>query len=79
MSSIIMSSIISPNLASLPESDVRLVVEAECSCCGPIPASTMPGLQSVQAAVRHSAETGHVVILNGTVDRPEFEERDASK
>ena len=74
-----MSLSISPNLSNLSECDVRLVVEAECSCCGPIQESTTPGLQSVQAAVRHSAETGHVVILNGTVDRPEFDERDASR
>ena len=73
-----MSLSISPNLANLSECGVRLVVEAECSCCGPIEGSTTPGLQSVQAAVRHSAETGHVVILNGTVDRPELEEREAS-
>ena len=72
-----MSLRISPNLANLSECDVRLVVEVECSCCGPIQGSTTSGLQSVQAAVRHSAETGHVVILNGTVDRPELEERDA--
>lgn len=74
-----MSLRISPNLANLSECDVRLVVEAECSCCGSIHGNTTPGLESVQAAVRHSAETGHVVILNGTVDRPELEEHDASK
>jgi hypothetical protein len=68
---------VSPNLSNLSECDVRLVVEAECSCCGPIHGSATPGLQSVQAAMRHSAETGHVVILNGTVDRPELEEQDA--
>jgi hypothetical protein len=58
-----MSLTISSNLANLSECDVRLVVEAECSSCGPMQGSTTPGLKSVHAAVRHSGETGHVVIL----------------
>jgi hypothetical protein len=69
-----MSLSISPNLANLSECDVRLVVEAQCTCCGPIHGDTTPGLESVQAAARHTAETGHVVILNGTVDRPEIDD-----
>jgi len=74
-----MSLTISSNLANLSECDVRLVVEAECSCCGPIHGNATPGMESVHAAAMHTAETGHVVILNGTVDRPELEERDASE
>ena len=58
-----MSLTISSNLANLSECDVRFVEEAECSSCVAIVGSATPGLKSVQAAVRHSGETGNVVIL----------------
>jgi hypothetical protein len=53
-------------------SNVRLVIEAACSWCGPIH-NAPAGLEAIEAASAHSAESGHV-ILNGTVDRPELEE-----
>jgi hypothetical protein len=53
-------------------STVRLVIEAACSCCGPIH-NAPAGLEVIEAASAHTAESGHVVILNGTVDRPELE------
>ena len=55
------------------QSHVRLVIEAACSCCGPIH-NAPAGLEAIEAASAHTAESGHVVILNGTVDRPELEE-----
>jgi hypothetical protein len=55
------------------QSNVRLVIEAACSCCGPIH-NAPAGLEAIEAASAHTAESGHVVILNGTVDRPELEE-----
>lgn len=52
---------------------IRLVVEAECTACGPIGRELPAGLEVIRRAMRHTAETGHVVILNGTVDSPEIE------
>jgi hypothetical protein len=53
--------------------NVRLVIEAMCGCCGPIH-NSLAGWETIEAASAHTAETGHVVILNGTVDRPDLEE-----
>ena len=61
----------SPMLCS--QNNVRLVIEAACSCCGPIH-NAPAGLEVIEAASTHTAESGHVVILNGTVDRPELED-----
>lgn len=63
---------------SLSRSDenVRLVIEAECSRCGPISVGESTGVGHIGAALAHTAQTGHVVILNGTVDRPNLEERE---
>jgi hypothetical protein len=63
---------------SLSRSDenVRLVIEAECSRCGPISVGENTGLGRIDAALTHTAQTGHVVILNGTVDHPDLEERE---
>jgi hypothetical protein len=49
----------------------RLVVEAECSTCGPLTDDHSDGLSVVQFALSHTAKTGHIVILNGTTDIPE--------
>jgi hypothetical protein len=48
----------------------RLVIEAECTTCGPICDETEDGISIVRLALAHSAATGHVVILNGTTDLP---------
>jgi hypothetical protein len=63
---------------SLSRSDenVRLVIEAECSLCGPISVSENIGVEPIDAALMHTAQTEHVVILNGTVDRLDPEGRD---
>ena len=60
---------------SLSRSDetVRLVIEAECSRCGPISIDENIGVEPIDAALMHTAQTGHVVILNGTVDRHDDE------
>src|SRR5216683_3044644 len=52
----------------------RLVVETECSTCGPLADDHWDGLSVVQFALSHTAETGHVVILNGATDIPEVAE-----
>ena len=54
--------------------DVRLILEAICPVCGPLwnePNDLMDGLFAVFVAEAHTAETGHVVALNGTTDAPE--------
>jgi hypothetical protein len=57
-------------LTGLADTDIRIVIEAECSSCGPIERNA--SLDVIHNAAKHIAETGHVVILNGTVDRPDF-------
>lgn len=52
----------------------RLVIEAECNRCGPICAAEDDALAIIQWAKAHTVATGHVVILNGTVDSPERED-----
>ncbi len=54
--------------------DSRLVIEAQCSICGPLEEPHADGLLTVRLAIRHSSALGHVVILNGTTDLPEDEE-----
>jgi hypothetical protein len=49
----------------------RLVIEAECPTCGPLADGHTDGLSVVRFALSHTAETGHIVILNGTTDIPE--------
>jgi hypothetical protein len=63
-------------LTNLADTDIRIVIEDECSSCGPVGRSPTAGLYIIHHAARHTAETGHVVILNGTVDRPDLEERE---
>jgi len=55
-------------------SHVRMIVEAECSFCGPIFQTQNEAWQTLEAATAHTASTGHVVILNGTIDAPHLEE-----
>ena len=49
---------------------VRLIIEAECSRCGSILGGES-GLEAIDKATSHTLSTGHIVILNGTVDAPE--------
>ena len=71
-----MSLSITSTLIELAETEIRIVIEAECSSCGPVVRNPTVGLDIIHHAARHTAETGHVVILNGTVDRPDIEERE---
>lgn len=52
------------------EDRIRLVLDAECSRCGPIFQAESEGAGRIRAAVAHTSAAGHVVILNGTVDLP---------
>ena len=49
----------------------RLVIEADCTTCGPIGDEAADGISIVRIALAHSAATAHVVILNGTTDLPD--------
>jgi len=60
-------------LTPIPQ-QARLVIEPECNRCGPICAAEDEALAIIQWAGAHTVATGHVVILNGTVDFPEREE-----
>jgi len=60
--------------AHLPISQIRIVVEAECSSFGPIFQPQNQALQTLEAATVHTTSTGHLVILNGTIDAPQLEE-----
>ena len=53
---------------------VRLLVEATCPICGPITNVPAEGIFAIVAAQEHTAQTAHVVILNGTTDQPEIAE-----
>ena len=57
---------------------VRIVIEAECNQCGPIVQQDCDAGAILQAATLHTAVTGHVVILNGTVDLPQLEDSESS-
>lgn len=48
----------------------RLVLEANCSTCGPMYDSIHPAALIPELALKHTESTGHVVILNGTTDLP---------
>lgn len=52
----------------------RLIVEAVCPQCGPLTATPMEGITAILLAQKHTAETKHVVVLNGTIDLPEAPE-----
>lgn len=47
----------------------RLIIDANCTTCGLIDTSENP-FNAPDLAMEHVAQTGHVVILNGTVDCP---------
>jgi hypothetical protein len=49
----------------------RLIIEAQCSTCGPLDDPLPKGFSTVRRALQHSSTLGHVVILNGTTDLPE--------
>lgn len=61
-----------------PKGTARLVLEMNCTTCGPIRHLVNP-LSIPELALRHAESTGHVVILNGTADlltdteAPEFD------
>ncbi len=55
---------------------VRLIVEAICTTCGTLADAGLGGFASVKLARRHTALTGHVVVLSGTTDLPESTEED---
>jgi hypothetical protein len=48
----------------------RLMIEAECTNCGPICDEPKDRISMVRLALAHSTATRHVVILNGTTDLP---------
>lgn len=54
-----------------PISSVRLIIEAICPQCGPLTPVPMEGVSAILLAQKHTAETAHIVVLNGTVDLPE--------
>ncbi|HET9281384.1 MAG TPA: hypothetical protein VFR24_05430 [Candidatus Angelobacter sp.] len=58
----------------LPISPVRLIAEAVCPQCGPLTTAPMEGIISILLAQKHTAETAHVVVLNGTIDVPQTAE-----
>lgn len=51
----------------------RLIMDANCTTCGPVENSSNNPASIPELAMRHTAATGHVVILNGTVDDPDHE------
>ena len=57
--------------AVLRKSAPRLVLHADCTTCGPVcDTHGDVGLIS-RSALDHVAQTGHVIVLNGTADIPE--------
>jgi hypothetical protein len=57
-------------LGTMGRPTARLVIEAECTTCGPICDDTENRISIVRLALEHSTATEHVVILNGTTDVP---------
>jgi hypothetical protein len=51
----------------------RLIMDANCTTCGPVGNSSNNPASIPELAMRHTAATGHVVILNGAVDDPDHE------
>ena len=49
----------------------RLVIDAECTTCGDLFDHRTQASDVPQLALKHVAETGHVVVLNGTADAPD--------
>lgn len=57
----------------IPAGSARLVLEMNCTTCGPLRHVVQPFLVPA-LAMRHAKSTGHVVILNGTADLPPEDE-----
>jgi hypothetical protein len=49
----------------------RLVLQADCTTCGPVCEVERDARLVSQSALDHVERTGHVVVLNGTADIPE--------
>jgi hypothetical protein len=49
----------------------RLVLQADCTTCGPVCDVDLNVHLVPQSALDHVERTGHVVVLNGTADIPE--------
>ncbi len=47
----------------------RIIIEAMCMNCGPLE-DCSDILEFAKLACAHTSKTGHVVVLNGTVDIP---------
>lgn len=60
--------------------EARLIMDAQCTRCGPMALNQHSYDSVTMLAKRHTAATGHLVILNGTTDAPdmEFKERMAN-
>lgn len=56
-----------PGKSTLP----RLVLHADCTTCGRVCEVDSDATLISQFALTHVAETGHIVVLNGTADIPE--------
>jgi len=52
------------------QQQARLIIDANCTTCGLIDNLSDDPFMVQDAAVQHAAETGHIVILNGTADLP---------
>lgn len=50
----------------------RLVLQADCTTCGPVCEVERDARLVSQSALDHVERTGHVVVLNGTADIPEW-------
>ena len=63
--------LLTPNI---PPMRTRLVLHADCSTCGRLNRDEDDPSGVSELALRHTHETGHVVVLNGTTDVPDAEE-----
>jgi hypothetical protein len=48
----------------------RLIIDANCTTCGQLDEARTDPFRVPQVAFQHAAQTGHVIILNGTADLP---------
>jgi hypothetical protein len=60
----------SKSLNGSSSAQARLIIDANCTTCGPIDEARIDPFRVPQAAFQHAAQTGHIVILNGTADLP---------
>jgi hypothetical protein len=54
--------------ATSVNASARLVIDADCTTCGQIRGLSLTPAATQHLALAHVAETGHVVVLNGTAD-----------